>query len=231
MFERVEDMTPARFDFLYVLYRHREHYLPDIRRALGLARQTVWKLMQRLVELGLITKRLERHPRCLWIELTDEGRRRVHQAFSAAFSEDAPLPLHTPSEKKTSIAATSIEKPTRRRLGVVPALLAAYRDATAEQKRGREVGKIYSEYTRLRTPKGKKRRRRYLLTMERFIGEAEAMAIALGNDTRSIYEINYREMSNPDLLLMPSGEIVDTRDPPRRHPPRRFAWVSRRSRP
>src|SRR5258708_6800924 len=65
MFERVEAMTPARFDILYLIYTSHKKYIAsnygyktsqaDVRRALGLARQTVSKMVKRLVELGLVT--------------------------------------------------------------------------------------------------------------------------------------------------------------------------------
>lgn len=66
MFARVPPMTPARFDILHVIYDRARYvgtslgdapmYMAEIRKRLGLSRQTVWKMVERLVELGLVVK-------------------------------------------------------------------------------------------------------------------------------------------------------------------------------
>jgi DNA-binding MarR family transcriptional regulator len=99
MFAHVEDMTPARFDLLYLIFQG-ETELAKITAALGLARQTVWKMMDRLVQLGLIVKTNAQYPRrriVLW--LTEEGARRMRWAMNAAFSERWPLPANAPADE------------------------------------------------------------------------------------------------------------------------------------
>jgi DNA-binding MarR family transcriptional regulator len=97
MFAHIEDMTPARFDLLYLMFRGTRE-LAKITIALGLARQTVWKMVERLVELGLIEKDYASYPkRRIVLFFTDEGRMRVRQAINAAFSERWPLPNAAPA--------------------------------------------------------------------------------------------------------------------------------------
>jgi DNA-binding MarR family transcriptional regulator len=90
MFAHVEDMTPARFDVLYAMWRG-ESSQGAVTRALGLARQTVWKMVERLVQLGLITKTKAYRGR-IDLDFTEEGWRRFRQALDAAFNERWPLP-------------------------------------------------------------------------------------------------------------------------------------------
>jgi DNA-binding MarR family transcriptional regulator len=95
MFARIEDMTPARFDFLYIVFRG-HHFECGIRKRLGLARQTVWKMSKRLEELGLITRTpLGSRFR---VQFTDKGRVRIRQAIHAAFTESYPLPPAAPTD-------------------------------------------------------------------------------------------------------------------------------------
>src|SRR4051812_25267758 len=98
MFAHVADMTPARFDFLYLMY-NRKTELAKITYALGLARQTVWKMVERLVQLGLAVQTTPHYPRRrILVHFTAEGLRRTLQAMDAAFSERWPLPKDAPAD-------------------------------------------------------------------------------------------------------------------------------------
>jgi DNA-binding MarR family transcriptional regulator len=96
MFAHVEAMTPARFDVLYAIHMGARS-TAKVCEWLGLARQTVWKMLERLVELGLVSKE-KWHPRCVIVRFTVEGRRRFRQAMDAAFNERWPLPKDAPTE-------------------------------------------------------------------------------------------------------------------------------------
>jgi DNA-binding MarR family transcriptional regulator len=97
MFAHIEDMTPARFDLLYLIFQG-ESELVKLTAALGLARQTVWKMMDRLVQLGLIIKMNSHYPRRrILLFFTQEGARRTRLAMGAAFSERLPLPKDAPA--------------------------------------------------------------------------------------------------------------------------------------
>ena len=119
MFGRVKDMTPARFDILYWIYRHRRtKSVTDVlgfriaqatlTRALGLARQTVWKMVKRLTELGLVTvtKDLCDRRRNV-VKLTEEGIKRIRLGMGAAFSEVPPLPNDAPCYRTTRPASST----------------------------------------------------------------------------------------------------------------------------
>jgi DNA-binding MarR family transcriptional regulator len=98
MFAHVEEMTPARFDLLYLMFQG-ETELVKLTAALGLARQTVWKMMDRLVQLGLIVKRNAQYPRRrILLAFTKEGERRMCLAMDAAFSRRWPLPKDAPAD-------------------------------------------------------------------------------------------------------------------------------------
>lgn len=94
-FDGVLDMTPARFDMLYLLFHKRlgvyqpPHGLPmaELVRRLGLARATVSKAVQRLVELGLVTlSYMNGSARNKWVELTREGVARIKRALYIVFT-------------------------------------------------------------------------------------------------------------------------------------------------
>ena len=51
MFAHVEDMTPARFDVLYAIHMGARS-TAKICEWLGLARQTIWKMLERLSSSG-----------------------------------------------------------------------------------------------------------------------------------------------------------------------------------
>ena len=82
------------FALTYYLVRQLEQAIA--RSLLGLARQTVWKMVERLVELGLLKKR--RHPydrRLVVLELTAEGFQRVRRAYGVAFTARYTVPKIT----------------------------------------------------------------------------------------------------------------------------------------
>lgn len=90
-YDGVLDMTPARFDILYLvlgrkmplLGEPRSIEMADLRRKLGLARATISKAVKRLVQLGLVT--CDFHPggsrRNKVVALTDEGCARIKRAL------------------------------------------------------------------------------------------------------------------------------------------------------
>ena len=108
MFAHIEDMTPARFDLLYAMHQHVRapeslvvsgHWITHriLRETLGLARQTIWKGVKRLIELGLVERCEEdSDEQDTTVRLTAEGIRRVRLAMNAAFSERDPLPAAAP---------------------------------------------------------------------------------------------------------------------------------------
>lgn len=92
------DMTPARFDILYLVFgqgRPRSNMpgtiaLATLRRLLGLARSTVSQAVKRLVQLGFVT--------CEWsswsarnkvVTLTSEGWERFKKTLDLVFNERA----------------------------------------------------------------------------------------------------------------------------------------------
>ena len=93
----LEDMTPARFDILYLLHQQgRRRVDPvgyrmaqyEIRRALGLHRTTVSKLVTKMVELGFVTRRPNPFRRgSRMIALTERGIRAVRAALHSVFTE------------------------------------------------------------------------------------------------------------------------------------------------
>ncbi len=110
-------LTPARFDLLYALFRVPHHfcYQSDLRKALGVARSTISKMVTSLQGIGLV----ERLPpledmRQVDVQLTPEGRRRVSRAFRSLVrtglidlttdSALTPDPHHWPHPKACSRA-------------------------------------------------------------------------------------------------------------------------------
>ena len=199
MFEGVADMTPARFDILYLLHEQvsdvvsgaRSNTIAQarLRRLLGLSRQTVWKMVERLVELGLITKTKDVHGvdrRRNILSLTAEGIRRIRQAFGVAFSERMPLPRDAP-------AAEDVPRYWRR-----PELADVRRGRAGEvilpEKVGREVAKIYTSFAWNRAGKTRRqKRRRYLDDLDRMMRFARDLANALGDSAAMIYPIWERD--------------------------------------
>ena len=195
MFEGVEDMTPARFDILYLLHeqmidvvsRARSNTIAQaqLRRLLGLSRQTVWKMVERLVELGLITKKKDIYgadPRRNILALTVEGMRRIRQAFGVAFTESMPLPRDAPTDG-------NVPRYWRR-----PELADVRRGRSGEvlppKMLGREVAKIYTSFVWDRAGKTRRtKRRRYLDHLDRMIVFTRDLADALGDNAAMIYPV------------------------------------------
>jgi DNA-binding MarR family transcriptional regulator len=79
------ELTPARFDMLYVIEKNDEGFVlqRDLPHLLGLARSTISKMLGLLEGLGLIERtRASRPGRLKVVMLTDEGRRRLHEALT-----------------------------------------------------------------------------------------------------------------------------------------------------
>jgi DNA-binding MarR family transcriptional regulator len=109
-FDGVADMTPARFDILYVVWRARALSQREICRRLGLHRSTISEGIARLVELGLVEcNRLRSDRRVKPVQLTDEGLRRLKLALHLLFTK-RPLSRHI-----RAYAATYDDGPRRGR--------------------------------------------------------------------------------------------------------------------
>jgi len=181
MFDGVADMTPARFDLLYLLHEQVSDVVSGA--------QTVWKMVERLVELGLITKKKDSYGadrRRNILSLTAEGIRRIRQAFGVAFSERMPLPRDAP-------AAEDVPRYWRR-----PELADVRRGRAGEvilpEKVGREVAKIYTSFAWNRAGKTRRqKRRRYLDDLDRMMRFARDLADALGDSAAMIYPIWERD--------------------------------------
>jgi DNA-binding MarR family transcriptional regulator len=190
MFAGVEDMTPARFDILTLIYGHHSKMMravcgheieqAAVTRALGLSRQTVWKMVERLVELGLITKTKDPNynARRNILTLTEEGVRRIRQAFGAAYTETYPLPPEAPASgpvpryfRRLAEEVAKTQKPPPRRVG-------------------REVARIYTAFVARRV---RKRRRgthtQHLIKLDGLIDLTRDIAQALGDTSEEIYPV------------------------------------------
>ena len=197
MFGRVKDMTPARFDILYWIYRHRRtKSVTDVvgfriaqatlTRALGLARQTVFKMVKRLKELGLVTvtKDLCDRRRNV-VKLTDEGIKRIRLGMGAAFSEVPPLPKDAPCERDGPV-------PRYWRRPELADLVLTNKGYVLPDKVGREVGKIFTRFAWKRVPGGRRgKRERHLQLLDRMIRYAKEIARALGDTSFPIYTLGY----------------------------------------
>jgi DNA-binding MarR family transcriptional regulator len=207
MFGHIEDMTPARFDLFSVIYKNitMKGYAKvngyaieqaKLTQQLGLSRQTVWKTVQRLIELGLLEVRKAIFP-CMHnvVQMTAEGVRRFRLALNAAFSERRPLPLAAPAQdaprywRRPELADEIIGPDGKTVMGHdgKPAL---------PEKIGREVGKIFSRFAwkRLDPKQGARgRRARHLQLLDRMIHYAGDVARELGNITESIYVLKHME--------------------------------------
>ncbi|MBX3214753.1 MAG: MarR family transcriptional regulator [Labilithrix sp.] len=190
MFELVADMTPARFDILYLIHRNRSGPWMEqaaVTRMLGLARQTVWKMVERLVELGLITKTrdLNFHPRRSILTLTEEGRLRIREALAAAFTETEPLPRAAPAER---VVPRYWKRPE------LADVVTANGGRRPSVKRGREVEKIYTTFFWRRLYGGRRGKRfRHLSLLDEMIELATDVARALGDTSSTVYSIRFSE--------------------------------------
>ena len=222
MFAHVEDMTPARFDILYCIYRRRKakdaaiigYSLEQakVTTALGLARQTIWKGVERLIELGFLTKAKDSPPRSRTnlLTITADGVRWMRAAINAAFSDRAPLPRDAP-------AAEAGGAPRYWRRPELADPLPP--DATPPKKRwtpeerlfffmkgeplprstvGREVERTYTSLAWNRIGRSGQTGRRgkrdqHLLKLDSMVDEVHDVARALGNRVNSIYSIRFIE--------------------------------------
>ena len=203
MFAGVRDMTPARFDLLYLINEQFIDVVAGLKSnqieqaripwILGLKRQTVWKMVERLVQLGLVKKTKDVRgldPRRNILSLTPEGLRRIRQAYGVAFSESAPLPRDAPTEG-------DVPRYWRR-----PELADVRRDMFGQpippKKTGREVAKIYTSFACKRIPSNvPDRRYRYLAWLDDMMMTSLALATALGDTSTLIYRMREPEFTGP----------------------------------
>jgi len=221
MLARVPDMTPARFDILYLIHEQRIDVASGLRsnamtqagipHLLGLRRQTVWQVVERLVELGLLRKRKNEcgpDPRRNVLSLTEEGLRRIRQAMGAAFSEQLPLPSDAPAE-----AEKDLPRYWRR-----PELADVRRNLLGEvvppKKVGREVARIYSSFAwKMVGPTEPKRRHRYVQMLDDMIMHGIKLAKALGDRSTMIYPVWEPYFTGPPKSVC-EWERRDGRDGP-----------------
>jgi DNA-binding MarR family transcriptional regulator len=94
-YDGIPDMTPARFDILFLVLGRkmplvgepRSIEMTELRKALGLARATISKAVKRLVELGLVTCELRPgSDRNKVVTLTEEGIARIKRALHLVFT-------------------------------------------------------------------------------------------------------------------------------------------------
>ena len=95
-YDGVPDMTPARFDILYLVLGRRARgmaaprsiEMAELRRKLGLARATISKAVKRLAQLGLVTCGLRPggSQRNKVVFLTDEGVARIERALHVVYT-------------------------------------------------------------------------------------------------------------------------------------------------
>ena len=93
-YDGVPDMTPARFDILYLVHGDGNPQsstpgrieMAELRKFLGLARSTISEAVGRLVELGFVTCAPSGgDARCKVIELTEKGLSRIKRAIELVF--------------------------------------------------------------------------------------------------------------------------------------------------
>ncbi len=217
MFAHIEEMTPARFDILYLLFRSTPrkwtgagYLLPQtaITKKLGLTRQTIWKMVNRLVELGLVEKlKGIFSPRRIALRLTDEGLRRIRLAMYAAFSERKPLPKDAPADGdvprhwRRPELADPVPPDAPPPLRVTAQVAAEYRmrgEPLPRTTLGRDVERTYTGFYWWRIGKRGRTGRRgkkfeHLIRLDERILETKALAEAFGYDVSSIYTMRFTE--------------------------------------
>jgi DNA-binding MarR family transcriptional regulator len=213
MFARVSAMTPARFDILYLIHEHGRRRgsrataamaHADLRRRLGLTRQTVWKLVVRLVELGLLEKQVDPHSRArrILVQLTDEGLTRIRQAYSAAFTERYPVPTEKlDSDGNVPRHVYRLVQEEARTADGIAAMFRSFKSlydigdlgiSTAPPRIGREVAKVFTSFAWRRSGCGRRgRRARHLELLDSMIQDAIQIARALGDTSDLIYALDY----------------------------------------
>ena len=223
MFARVDaEMTPARFDILHLIHEQfidaaagiRSYSIPqaDVPHLLGLRRQTVWKMVERLVELGFITKTktvFGADRRRNLLALTQEGYRRLHQAYGIAFSERLPLPKDAP--KGTDEQGRAVEVPRYwRRPELADVRRDIHGDVVLPKKEGREVAKIYTAFASNRVgPRGPNQRYRYLAFLDQLMVTSHALARALGDRSSLLYPLREPKFNGPSKEIREAERIAN----------------------
>lgn len=243
MLERVPAMTPARFDLLHLIYDNRknrdgyrkdsdsERFAPRMlqttaRARLGLTRQTVHKMVERLVELGLLRK--EPHPylkRRVCLEITDEGIDRIRRAYGVAFTERYPVPpaeggCYAPRHVYRLIREDAeLEDRCAKIFASVkyqyypPHLDKLYFGSRAPKKIGREVAKVFTAFAWKKSgPQRVGKRARQLTMLRTMVGYARELADALGDTSTLIYPLTPTADRTAERRVHPSATY---RPPPR----------------
>jgi DNA-binding MarR family transcriptional regulator len=215
MFKDVADMTPARFDLLHALRENmRTCHLAagdrmiaqaTLTQRLGLTKQTVSKMIKRLVELGFVDHyRCSGDKRRMLVGLTDYGWDRLEEAYGVAFTERYPAPRQpdgSPAPRHVyrlahdealgdKFFADSMAAVERKwgpnRLLLRPGEFGYLPPPMPPKKVGREVARVYTTLAWRRA--GSDRHRR-LAALDAMILEAYALAKALGDTSTLIYRV------------------------------------------
>jgi DNA-binding MarR family transcriptional regulator len=213
MFESVPRMTPARFDMLHVIRDNMRTCVlaagdgmiaqTTLVRRLGLAKQTVSKMLKRLYELGLIDKyRCSGDKRRMLIGLSDDGWDLLERAYGVAFTERYPPPPQvdgTPAPRwayrvaheealREKWFAEMIAAPQRKYPNQRHPSDPFYRPLPqAPEKVGREVARVYMKLAWKRA--GGANHKRRLEALDAMLLEAYTIAKALGDTSALIYRV------------------------------------------
>jgi DNA-binding MarR family transcriptional regulator len=216
MFKRVPRMTPARFDLLHVIRDNMRTCVlaagdgmiaqSTLTERLGLAKQTVSKMLKRLYELGLIDKyRCSGDKRRLLIGLTEDGMVLLERAYGVAFTERYPAPPQDDgsppprhayrlardealSDKFVADMMAAVERKWGpNRLALPPGDLWYVPPPLAPPKVGREVARVYTRLAWKRAGGANLQRR--LDALDAMLLEQYTIARALGDTSALIYPV------------------------------------------
>lgn len=164
----------------------------ELRRILGVARQTVWKMVTQLVEAGLLFK-WRTEDKFVLVRLTEDGLERIRAAYGVAFTErDAEPPADDEPRKQRRYrkgeAVTPDGKP------IHPQLRPFRRTLATATTVGREVARVFTTYAWEWAGRGRRHRRsRQLQLLDHMMSEAREIAQALGDTSRQIYPLDIGE--------------------------------------
>lgn len=163
----------------------------ELRRILGVARQTVWKMVTQLIDAGLLFK-WRTEEKFVLVRLTEDGLARIRTAYGVAFTERDGQPSDDTARKRRRYrkgeAVTPDGKPLR------PHLRPFRRALAASTTVGREVARVFTTYAWEWAGRGRRHRRsRQLQLLDHMMNEAREVAQALGDTSRLIYPLDIRE--------------------------------------
>jgi DNA-binding MarR family transcriptional regulator len=213
MFKPLGMMTPARFDLLHVIRDNMRTCVlaagdgmigqTTLTQRLGLAKQTVSKMLKRLYELGLIDKyRCSGDKRRMLIGLTEDGMVLLERAYGVAFTERYPAPPQTDGSPPPRYAYRLAHEEALEEKFFADSIAAAQRKypnqrhpsdpfyrplPQAPEKVGREVARVFTTLAWKRA--GGPNLQRRLAALDAMIVEAHAITKALGDTSTLIYPV------------------------------------------